>query len=125
MHFCHCIYVHKRNHWSVFELAVRLDDDDLCFDAVTKSSTWTNEEGASMRSEGGFGDAVAEGSLFDIRTYSLETMKALPIKVIWALSRASYSCVKLATEPLKKAHNELAQKYNKLMAMKGEFSVVV
>ena len=114
------LYVGKRNPWCVLELAARLDDSDLCCDAIKKSCIWTIKEGAPIRGEGEFGNALPGVGLFDIRTYSLELMKALPNEVIWALSRASHSYVKLADEPLKKAHIELGQGYHKLMAMKGE-----
>lgn len=76
------LYVHIRNPWAVFELAVRLDDAELRLDAIKKSSTWTNEEGVSLRGEGEFGDALPGGGLFDIQTYSLESIKAPSIEVI-------------------------------------------
>jgi hypothetical protein len=60
------LYVNKRNPWSVFELAVSLDDANLCLDAVKKSSTWVHEEGSSIRGEGEFGEALSGGGLFDI-----------------------------------------------------------
>jgi hypothetical protein len=118
------LYVNKRNPWSNFELAIRIDDLDLCVDAVKKASTWVKEDQASTRGEEKFGDPLQGGGLFDIRTYSLESLKALPIVVVWALSRASHSYVKLGTEPLKKAHNELASRFYNLMKLKGEFPVM-
>ena len=46
-------------------------------------------------------------------------MKALLIEVFWAPSRASHSYAKLVAKSCEKAENQLAQRYNKLMAMKG------
>jgi hypothetical protein len=117
------LYVNKRNPWSVFELAVRLDDHDLCLDAVKRSATWVSDDQTDVRSQGEFGEPISGGGLFDIRCYSLEMMKALPIEVIWALARASHSYVKMGAEPLKKAHNELAARYYQLMGLKGEVSL--
>jgi len=47
-------------------------------------------------------------------------MKVLLNEVIWARSTANHSHVKLAAEHLKTALNEVAQRYNKLVTMKGE-----
>jgi len=89
-------------------------------DPDNKSSIWTHEEGTSIRGEGDSGDAIAGGGVFDIRTYSLEMMKVLLNEVIWARSTANHFHVKLAAEHLKTALNEVAQRYNKLVTMKGE-----
>jgi hypothetical protein len=78
------------------------------------------EDQACTRGEEKFGDPLQGGGLFDIRTYSLESLKALPIEVVWAPSRASHSFVKLGPEPLKKAHNEVASRFYNLMKLKGE-----
>jgi len=69
--------------------------------------------------KGTLGMRLREG-VFDIRTYSLEMMKVLLNEVIWARSTANHSHVKLAAEHLKTALNEVAQRYNKLVTMKGE-----
>jgi hypothetical protein len=76
------LYVNKRNPWNVFELAIRIDDLDLCVDAVKKASTWVKEDQACTRGEEKFGDPLQGGGLFDIRTYSLESLKGLPIEVV-------------------------------------------
>jgi hypothetical protein len=93
------LYVKNRNPWSIFEMAVRLGDLQLCTDAIKKASLWSRDDKAAVKGTGGsFGDALLGEGSFDIRSYSLEAMKALPIEAIWALSRASHTYIEHTAE---------------------------
>jgi hypothetical protein len=114
------LYVRNRNPWHLFELAVRLGDVQLCTDAIKKASNWSRDDKNAVNgSENQFGDALLGEGLFDIRSYSLEAMKALPIEVIWALARASHSYVSHNPKQKTLAHEELAVRFRKLMELNG------
>jgi hypothetical protein len=117
--------IEKRNPWEVFELAARLDDISLSVDAVKAAHSWTHGDKAKNgHGEKFFGESLhGQGSLFDLRTYSLNSLKRLPIEVIWALLRASHSYVEREHDENEKDHVELAQRFATLMESKGRYSI--
>jgi hypothetical protein len=117
------LYVRNRNPWHIFELAVRLGDIQLCTDAIKKATNWSRDDKAAVNgSENDFDDALLGEGLFDIRSYSLDAMKALPVEVIWALARASHFYVPLNPDQKALAHEELAERFRKLMELNGKSS---
>jgi hypothetical protein len=115
--------IEKRDPWHIFELAVRLDDIPLSVDAIKTAHIWTWHKAKDDNGEEFFGEELPGEGLFDLRTYSLNSLKRLPIEIIWALLRASHSYVQREHDENEKDHDELAERFAKLMELKGQYSI--
>jgi hypothetical protein len=87
------------------------------------NSSGTHEEKGSIRDEGKSGDAIPGGGVFDIQTFSLEAMKALPIELISALAKASRFYLPHNPKEKTLAHEELAERFRRLMELNGKSHV--
>lgn len=116
--------MHKRSPRSIFVIGCLLNETDICVNALRKAgSGWQRNVGDEPGQEKRFGSNLKGGPIFDLTTCELADLKVMPIEIIWALLRASHKPPTL-TGPLRQAeHDEMAEKFSKLMQLEGEFSL--
>jgi hypothetical protein len=112
----------KRDPFNVLTMASLMDDHELCTHAIqTAGARWRWPKGTAPGEETQFGLAIKEGHLFDLANAPLVLFKQLPIEIIWALLRVSHKSTKLSGTELQAEYDARAEKFSKLMKLKGEF----
>jgi hypothetical protein len=108
----------------VFTIGSLLNETKICASALKRGgSGWQRIGGDEAGQEKRFGGMLKGGLIFDLTTCELSDLKAMPVEIIWALLRASHKPPTL-TGPLRQAeHDEMAEKFSKLMQLEGEFSL--
>jgi hypothetical protein len=110
----------KRDPLSIFNLGLMLDEHKLCADAVKRAGGgWKWTQGAEPGQEQAFGEVLKGSKIFDLTGCSLDQMRRTPIEVIWALARVCHKPSALTGVELKVEHDAMAEKYMKLMTLKG------
>jgi len=107
----------------IFEIATLLDDIDLCYSALKKAgSGWTWQSGCEPGNEQKFGEGIKGGRSFDLEAAPLANLQEMPIEIVWALLRASDKSSTSTGAALQAEHDAMADKFSRLMALKGHSS---
>jgi len=113
----------NRDPADIFEIATLLDDHDLCSSALKEAGAgWKWTAGCEPGNEQEFGKSVKGAKAFDLAGGSLRNLQAIPIEIVWALLRASHKPFTSTGAALQAEHDAMAEKYSKLMALKGNSS---
>lgn len=105
---------------SIFKIAMLLDETELCKTALKKAAgDWKWGEGCEPGNEKEFGESIKGAKVFDLAGGSLSNLKAMPIEIVWALLRASHKPSTKTGSALQAEHDAMAEKFSRLMALKG------
>lgn len=114
----HANLLHKKSSWGVFLRAAYLEDHDLCGLAIEREGVWKWSLDVAPEH---FGQRVASGNVFDLRTTPIEEFGKIPTDCMWALLRAS---AKLPSQEIAKCvrsgMKEMATEYVRLIKLRGE-----